>query len=33
MNQTFWLGVYPGLSREMLDLVVESIETFFGVNF
>jgi CDP-6-deoxy-D-xylo-4-hexulose-3-dehydrase len=33
MNQTFWVGVYPGLSREMLDFVVEKIETFLGVNF
>jgi CDP-6-deoxy-D-xylo-4-hexulose-3-dehydrase len=33
MNQTFWLGVFPGLSREMLDFVVERLETFFGVNF
>ena len=33
MNQTFWIGVYPGLSTEMLDYVVEKIETFLGVNF
>lgn len=33
MNQTFWVGVYPGLSREMLDFIVEKIETFLGVNF
>jgi CDP-6-deoxy-D-xylo-4-hexulose-3-dehydrase len=33
MNQTFWVGVYPGLSHEMLDFVVEKIETFLGVNF
>lgn len=33
MNQTFWLGVFPGLSREMLDFIVERLETFFGVNF
>lgn len=32
MNQTFWIGVYPGLSTEMLDYVVDRIETFFGVN-
>ena len=25
MNDTFWLGVYPGLSREMLAFVVESL--------
>ena len=33
MNDTFWVGVYPGLSREMLDFVVEKIEAFFGINF
>ena len=33
MNQTFWVGVYPDLSREMLDFIVEKLETFLGVNF
>ena len=33
MHNTFWIGVYPGLSNEMLDFVVEKIETFLGVNF
>ena len=23
MNQTFWLGIYPGITREMMDFVVE----------
>ena len=32
MNQTFWIGVYPGLTNEMLDEVINKIETFFGVN-
>jgi CDP-6-deoxy-D-xylo-4-hexulose-3-dehydrase len=33
MNRTFWIGVYPGLEREMLDFVIEKIETFLGVKF
>lgn len=33
MNDTFWIGVYPGLSEEMLDFVAHKIETYFGVNF
>ncbi|NVM79027.1 CDP-6-deoxy-D-xylo-4-hexulose-3-dehydrase [Duganella sp. SG902] len=33
MNDTFWIGVYPGLSREMLDFVIDKLEAFFGVNF
>ncbi|WP_322404552.1 lipopolysaccharide biosynthesis protein RfbH [Massilia luteola] len=33
MNDTFWIGVYPGLTREMLDFAIEKIEAFFGVNF
>jgi CDP-4-dehydro-6-deoxyglucose reductase, E1 len=28
MTHTFWLGVYPGLTRPMLDYVIYSIETF-----
>jgi CDP-6-deoxy-D-xylo-4-hexulose-3-dehydrase len=33
MHDTFWIGVYPGLTREMLDFAIEKIEAFFGVNF
>ncbi len=33
MNDTFWVGVYPGLDRAMLDFVVDKLEAFFGVNF
>lgn len=32
MNDTFWIGVYPGLNEEMLKFVVENLEAFFGVN-
>lgn len=28
MNQTFWIGVYPGLSIEMLDHIIKSFEEF-----
>lgn len=33
MNDTFWIGVYPGLTEEMLSFVVDRIAMFFGVNF
>lgn len=33
MNDTFWIGVYPGLSKDMLDFVINKIETLLGVNF
>ena len=33
MRDTFWIGVYPGLSEAMLDYAAERLETFFGVNF
>ncbi len=33
MNNTFWIGVYPGLSEPMLDYASEKIENFLGVNF
>ena len=33
MNQTFWLGVYPGLTSAHLDFVVDKIETYLGINF
>ncbi len=28
MNDTFWIGVYPGLNDAMLDYVIESFHTF-----
>ena len=30
MNNTIWIGVFPGLSEEMIDFVVEKIKEFFG---
>ncbi len=33
MNNTFWIGVQPALTEEMLDFVVNKIETYLGVNF
>lgn len=32
MNDTFWVGVYPGLTEAMLDYVGERVGTFLGVN-
>jgi CDP-4-dehydro-6-deoxyglucose reductase, E1 len=29
MNKTFWIGVYPGLDRDMLDFVINKFEEFF----
>ncbi len=28
MKNTFWLGVYPGLNKEMLEYVIKSFEEF-----
>jgi CDP-6-deoxy-D-xylo-4-hexulose-3-dehydrase len=33
MHDTFWIGVFPGLTREMLDFAIDKLEAFFGVNF
>jgi len=33
MNQTLWLGIYPGLGTAQLDFIAEKLEEFFGVNF
>ena len=33
MNQTFWLGIYPGLTEEHLDFVATKIENYLGVGF
>jgi CDP-6-deoxy-D-xylo-4-hexulose-3-dehydrase len=33
MNYTFWIGVQPSLTREMLEFAARKIETYLGVNF
>ena len=33
MNQTFWLGTFPGLSEPQLDYIADKLEEFFGLNF
>lgn len=33
MHDTFWIGIFPGLTTEMLDFTIDKLETFFGVNF
>ncbi len=33
MNSTFWVGVYPGLNNNMLDYIIEHMETILGKNF
>ncbi|MCL1073900.1 lipopolysaccharide biosynthesis protein RfbH [Shewanella dokdonensis] len=33
MNQTFWIGIYPGLTQSHLDYVISKFEEFFGLNF
>lgn len=33
MNSTFWIGVQPALTEEMLDYTVTKIENYLGVNF
>lgn len=33
MNNTFWIGVHPALTREMLEFAAKKIESYLGVNF
>ena len=33
MNNTFWIGVQPALTRDMLEYAARQIETYLGVNF
>jgi CDP-6-deoxy-D-xylo-4-hexulose-3-dehydrase len=33
MTNTFWIGVQPALSEQMLDYAATKIENYLGVNF
>jgi CDP-6-deoxy-D-xylo-4-hexulose-3-dehydrase len=33
MNNTFWIGVQPSLTPEMLEFAAQKIESYLGVNF
>ena len=33
MNNTFWIGVQPALTREMLEFAAAKIESYLGVKF
>jgi len=33
MNNTFWVGVYPGLTEDMLEYIASRLETFFGIDW
>ncbi len=33
MNQTFWVGIYPGLDKDHLNYIAEKIEEFFGLGW
>lgn len=33
MANTFWVGVWPGLSDEMIDYIADTIGEFFGLGF
>lgn len=33
MNNTFWIGLQPALTREMLEFSASKIESYLGVNF
>lgn len=33
MNNTFWIGVQPALTKDHLDFVINKLEEFFGLNF
>jgi len=32
MNDSFWVGVWPGLATEMLDYIIETLHKILKVN-
>ena len=32
MSDTFWLGIYPGITHQMIDYATAKLETFFGLG-
>jgi CDP-6-deoxy-D-xylo-4-hexulose-3-dehydrase len=32
MNNTFWIGVYPGMKKEMLDYMIDTIKEFVSAK-
>jgi CDP-6-deoxy-D-xylo-4-hexulose-3-dehydrase len=32
MNNTFWIGVQPALTTEMLEFAASTIESYLGIN-
>ena len=32
MEESFWIGVWPGLTKPMLDFVIISLHKILGVN-
>jgi CDP-6-deoxy-D-xylo-4-hexulose-3-dehydrase len=33
MNNTFWIGVQPSLTPDMLEFAAHKVESYLGVNF
>lgn len=33
MNDTFWIGVHPGLTSDMIDFMADRLESYFGLHF
>ena len=32
MNQTFWIGVYPGMTDDMIDYMIDKITEYVGIS-